>query len=122
MAPRQKTLYPPEVCDRETLSSYLFMFCLEGLSSMLAHEEMGNLDGAKVSRSAPTISHLLFADDSLILMKANTQYASTLKHILETYCSSSGKLVSNAKSSIFFSPNTPIGVKEDVCRELNIVT
>jgi ribonuclease HI len=107
----------------DPLSPYLFLLCSEGLSSMLAHEEeIGNLEGIKVCRNAPTISHLLFADDSLILMKANMQCANTLKRILDTYCRSSGQMVSNAKSSIFFSPNTPVGVREEVCRELNIVT
>ena len=30
--------------------------------------------------------------------------------------------MSNAKSSIFLSPNTPDGVQEEVCGELHIVT
>ena len=85
-------------------------------------EEIGNLGGIKVCRSATTISHLLFVDDSLILMKANMQCANTLKRILDTYCSSSGQMVSNAKSSIFLSPNTPVGIWEEVYGELHIVT
>ena len=89
---------------------------------MLAHEEeVVDLKGIKVCRSAPTISHL-FADDSLILMKAIMQSANTLKRVLDTYCGSLGQMVSNAKSSIFFSPNTPVGTREDVCGELHIVT
>ena len=44
------------------------------------------------------------------------------KRILDTYCASSGQLVSNAKSSIFFSPNTNVNTRENVCTELNIET
>ena len=73
-------------------------------------------------RNAPSVSHLLFADDSLILMKADNNNASTLKRVLETYCSSSGQQISNAKSSIYFSPNTPVEEKVVICQHLNINT
>ena len=64
----------------DPLSPYLFLLCSEGLSSMLAfEEEVGGIEGIKVCRNAPSISHLLFADDSLILMRANNQNAVTLK-------------------------------------------
>ena len=90
---------------------------------MLAHEEeIGGIEGILVCRNAPSISHLLFIDDSLILMRADSHNATTLKRVLDTYCNSSGQRVSTAKSSIFFSPNTNISVREDVCRELNILT
>lgn len=72
----------------------------EGLSSMLAHEEtIGGLDGIRVCRNAPSISHILFA--YLTLMKADVPALGTLKRVLHTYCSSSGQFVSKAKSSIF---------------------
>ena len=56
----------------DPLSPYLFLICAEGLSSLLAHEELiGGIQGIWVCRSAPSVSHLLFADDSLILMRAD---------------------------------------------------
>ena len=86
----------------DPLSPNLFLICSEGLSSLLDHEEeVGGIEGIRVCRDAPSISHLLFADDSLILMKANVQNANTLKTILEVYCGSSGQCVSTPKSSIF---------------------
>ena len=90
---------------------------------MLSHEEeVGGIEGIKVSRNAPSISHLLFADDSLILMRATVQNASTLKRVLDTYCQSSRQRVSTPKSSIFFSPNTRVNERENVCGMLNILT
>ena len=47
------------------------------------------------------VSHLLFADDSLILMNADKKNAKNLKLLLDRYCASSGQKVSDAKSSIF---------------------
>jgi hypothetical protein len=73
---------------------------------LLHEEEVGAIDGVRVCRNAPSVSHLLFADDSLILMKADMTNATSLQNVLDTYCANSGQMVSLAKSSIFFSPNT----------------
>ena len=87
----------------DPLSPYLFLLVAEGLSSMLkGAEDKGELEGIKVCRDAPMISHLLFADDSLILMHADKQNAENLKAILDKYCENSGQMISGAKSSIFF--------------------
>jgi len=76
------------------------------LNALLLHaEENGKISGVKVCRDAPPVTNLLFADDSLILMKANQQNASALKSVLDLYCAASVQLVSVEKSSIFFSPN-----------------
>jgi hypothetical protein len=45
----------------DPLSPYLFLLCAEGLSSLILHEESeNNLQGVKVCRNAPSVSHLLF--------------------------------------------------------------
>ena len=85
-------------------------------------EERGDLEGVKVGREAPMVSHLLFADDSLILMKADKKNADCLADILARYCDSSGQKVSEVKSSIFLSGNTDINEKREVCESLNIMT
>jgi hypothetical protein len=64
----------------DPLSPYLFLLCAEGLSSLLLfEEEVGGIDGVRVCRNAPSVSHLLFADDSLILMKADMNNATSLQ-------------------------------------------
>ncbi|KAL0462114.1 UNVERIFIED_CONTAM: putative mitochondrial protein [Sesamum latifolium] len=51
----------------DPLSPYLFIFCAETLSRMMQEAECrGRLMGVKVMDRAPSISHLLFADDTLI--------------------------------------------------------
>ena len=105
----------------DPLSPYLFLLCAECLSSMLQYEEeVGGIEGIKVCRNAPSVSHLLFADDSLILMKADVLNATSLQQVLDSYCANSGQLVSLSKSSIFFSPNTNGDTREDICQELHI--
>jgi hypothetical protein len=107
----------------DPLSPYLFLLCAEGLSSLLLHEEeVGAIDGVRVCRNAPSVSHLLFADDSLILMKADMTNATSLQNVLDTYCANSGQMVSLAKSSIFFSPNTNALLRSEICTMLHVDT
>ena len=76
----------------DPLSPYLFLFCAEGLSALIAHEEsVGALNGVQVCGDSLTIPHLLFADDSLILMRADSANATSLKRLLDDYCAVSGE-------------------------------
>uniref|UniRef100_A0A803QDA7 Reverse transcriptase domain-containing protein n=1 Tax=Cannabis sativa TaxID=3483 RepID=A0A803QDA7_CANSA len=55
----------------DPLSPYLFLLVVEGLSGIInAKTHSNSFHGISISRSAPTISHLLFADDSLLFTKA----------------------------------------------------
>jgi hypothetical protein len=47
------------------------------------------------------VTHLLFADDSLILMQVDKANVDSLRLLLVRYCASSGQQVSDAKLSIF---------------------
>ena len=68
---------------------------MEGLTALLPKvEETGSISGIKVSREAPSVSNQLFADDSLILMRANATNAEALREVLDSYCAASGQMVS----------------------------
>jgi hypothetical protein len=89
---------PNRGCVEGPLSPYLFLLCGYELTTLLKHEEdIGNLTGVKVCRVAPVVSHLLFADDSLILMRADLHNAMTLRRTLQDYYDSSGQMASEAK-------------------------
>ena len=54
----------------DPLSPCLFLLCAEGFSSLLHHAEVANMvQGILICLGTPSASHLLFVDDSLILMK-----------------------------------------------------
>jgi hypothetical protein len=78
--------------------------------------------GVKVCCEATMVSHLLFADDSLILMEANEENVRTLKQVLDLYCSRFGQIVSATKCSIFFNTNTIVDEKVKMCEKLDIWT
>ena len=64
------------------------------------------------------VTHLFFADNSLLLCRANVQECHKLIEILELYEAASGQKVNAKKSSVFFSHNTP---HEKKCAVLNIL-
>ena len=60
-------------------------------------EEASNIMAVKVCCDAPSVSHLLFVDDSLILIRADGTNATSLQTTLDNYYAASGQLVSKAK-------------------------
>lgn len=90
----------------DPLSPYLFIICAEGLSSLIRYYERKNwLQGVKICRRAPTISHMLFADDSYLFCKAEIHQASKVMELLASYEHASGQRINKNKSSIFFNAN-----------------
>ncbi|KAL0360990.1 UNVERIFIED_CONTAM: putative mitochondrial protein [Sesamum radiatum] len=57
-------------------------------------------------RSAPRISHILFADDTLIFCEATFESMQAVSRILQRYSDASGQLINFKKSSMIVSNNT----------------
>ncbi|KAM6557117.1 hypothetical protein CsatB_004136 [Cannabis sativa] len=106
----------------DPLSPYLFLLCAEGFSSLIKQfERNGELKGCKVANGAPTISHMLFADDSYIYCRATEEEAQNVLRLLNLFEAASGQRVNYAKSSIFFSANTPMDLRDRLCNRLGMV-
>lgn len=57
-----------------------FIICSKFLYQLLLHQEQkGNLHGIKVDHNAPAISHLMYADDLLVMCSANEKNMRLLK-------------------------------------------
>lgn len=81
----------------------------------------GLISGIRFSRRGPEITHLMFADDTLLCFKATQEACVNLKNILNHYCTLSGQQVNFSKSSAIFSPNTPRLFKKFFAKSLNVV-
>lgn len=83
-----------------------------------------NLHGISVARRAPEITHLLFADDSLLFALANLREAESITLVLNSYQLASGQLVNLDKSEVSFSRNVPNNEQQMICdtMEVKIVT
>uniref|UniRef100_A0A8R7K6U9 Reverse transcriptase domain-containing protein n=1 Tax=Triticum urartu TaxID=4572 RepID=A0A8R7K6U9_TRIUA len=91
----------------DPLSPYLFVICAEGLSALLNDAKAsGLISGIKICQNAPVVSHLLFADDSVLLLKAKPEEAEALREILDLYEDCSGQCINLEKSAVMFSTNT----------------
>ncbi|XP_030964645.1 uncharacterized protein LOC115985893 [Quercus lobata] len=99
----------------DPLSPYLFLFCAEGLSALLRHAaERQAIHGVSVCRKAPRISHLFFADDSLVFCRASLEECDELQRIFTLYETVSGQQLNKAKTALFFSQNTPRAIQEEI--------
>jgi len=74
----------------DPISPYLFLLVAEGLSCLLKSRiQSSDLMGIRVAPSAPMLSHLLFADDSLLLFTANRENAEVTRDVMNLYCNTS---------------------------------
>ena len=61
------------ICQGDPLSPYLFLLCSEGLHRMIQKTtERGEIQGVSIYRNGPKLTHLFFADDSLLFCRATT--------------------------------------------------
>lgn len=105
----------------DPLSPYLYVICMERLAHLIEQEvQFGNWVPVKASGNGPSISHLAFADDLILLSEATVSQAELMKQCLDKFCEASGSRVSIEKSKIFFSQNTHYDLRDAVCSGLGM--
>jgi hypothetical protein len=88
----------------DPLSPFLFLFIADGLSALLRQGiQQQVVTPVKICARAPGVSHLLFADDTLLFFKATNQEATRVKEILENYGKATEQLINHSKCSTMFS-------------------
>ena len=69
------------------------------------------MEGIAICSGSPKFSHLFFANDSLIFCKASLKECASLQRVLEIYENASDQQLNRAKTSLYFSRNTPKEIK-----------
>ncbi|XP_074318424.1 uncharacterized protein LOC141655234 [Silene latifolia] len=105
----------------DPISPYLFILCMEILSLMIIKAESQKvIEGIKLSRNSPAISHLLYADDALLCFRLSSSSCESLRNILDSFSTISGQMINDQKSYVKFSPNTPDDFREHITNILKV--
>jgi hypothetical protein len=99
----------------DPISPYLFLICVEALSSLLHHAELTRvISRVPTSKRGPKLRSLFFANDSLIFCKANKVEWRRVVQILGTYEVGFGKKLNLQKTSMFFIRNTNMDGRQEI--------
>jgi ribonuclease HI len=99
----------------DPISPYLFLLCAEGLNGLLNKAaSKGDIHGVSICRRGPKLTHLFFADDSLLFCRATQAECGKIQEVLQVYERVSGQQLNKAKTTLFFSRNTPQATQDDI--------
>lgn len=105
----------------DPLSPYLFIICAKRLSAIIKHaESQGLFLGLQFTNACLSISHLFFADNSLMFSKAIMRNAEAIKKVLEEYTALSGQEVNYQKSCLFFYQQVANQVQDSITHILGV--
>lgn len=85
----------------DLLSPFIFILYAEALVHIMA-ENRGTIHGMQLTKRCPSVQHILFADDSLFLCRANLPKVGKFLRCLKLYGDSSGQVIKFQKSAITF--------------------
>ena len=99
----------------DPLSPYLFLICSEGLHILLHQAaEAKQIRGVSICKRRPRLTHLFFADDSVIFCRASLVECRKIQELLECYEKASGQQLNRSKIGLFFNKSTPSLITDQI--------
>ncbi|KAK4388236.1 Retrovirus-related Pol polyprotein from type-1 retrotransposable element R2 [Sesamum angolense] len=93
----------------DPLSPLLFLFYAEAFSGLVRRaEEDGSIRGFHLYRHGPEVTHLLFADDTVIFYDAKLEAITVIRELLKRFKRGFGLQTNYKKSAVVFSRNVPV--------------
>ena len=94
--------------QKDPLSHFIIILCTEALVSFLNHaENLGKITGMRVARARPSVSHILFADDSLFFCNAEPRECKEVMKVVRKYEKASCQCINFDISSLLFGKRIP---------------
>ena len=92
----------------DPLSPYLFILCMEKLYVAISTAVLqGEWEPFQITNTRPQLSHLLFADDVLLFIKARNAQIRLVTDLVERFSQASGLKINLSKSRAFYSSGNP---------------
>ena len=105
----------------DPLSPYLFLICSEGLHSLLNQAaEAKQIWGVSIYKKGPCLTHLFFANDSVIFCRASLVECRKIQELLECYEKASGQQLNRSKTDLFLSKSTPLLITDQIKDALGV--
>ena len=105
--PKGKIIPSRGIQQGNPFSPILFLLCTDGLHGLISQAaNQGEIKGYSLCRNSPSLTHLLFVDDSLLFCRATHHECQKILDILEVYGRCSGQQINHSKTTIFFSQAT----------------
>ncbi|KAL0011890.1 hypothetical protein SO802_006998 [Lithocarpus litseifolius] len=90
--------------QRDPLSPFLFLLCTEGLHGLIKKAASnGDINGFRLCKQGPKLTHLIFADDNLRFYRANSTKCSKVMDLLSLYEDVSSQKINRDKTTFFFN-------------------
>ena len=118
----KRMVYPLRgIRQGDPLSPFLFPLCTKGLHGLInGATRRGDIKGFSLCKGGLELTHLLFADDSLLFCDATSEECEKVLQIWESYEQSSSQKVNRNKTTIFFTKATLDTLKQAIKTALGL--
>ena len=105
----------------DPISPFLFLLCTEGFHGLISQvAAQGDIKGYSLSGNSPRLTHIFFADDSLLFCRSTIQECQKILEILDTYGRCLGQQINRNKITIFFSKSTNEDTRDHIKLALGV--